>query len=274
LGEQKVLIAVGGTSGLGEVAGIAADHPTALLEVLKERPSSHVLLLTPWYAEAMAREQAHVAIAAQPKVRISVAAFRHHTFTLTLLGAVLVERRGVPGGWTDPGGAIQLLRQAAAESRSLVWHPRVLRMPDPQPTIGQRLRSVFGAPGFFGDLDATGVTAGESGITTRPDEVLCCAGEPPALLRRQLEQLPCAVVDVRTEGPRPYGQRATVELTGLVRPSRVPLAYARCSSCSAQLVGGGCVFCGSGPRVAFNAIKESPAVGAGRRSYRNESDAA
>ena len=61
-----MLIAVVGSSGLNRVEGITAEHPAALLQVDAATSAGHVLLLAPWYAESIAKEQAHVLIAAPP----------------------------------------------------------------------------------------------------------------------------------------------------------------------------------------------------------------
>ena len=64
-----MLIAVVGSSGLNRVEEVL-DHP--LLQADAATSAGHVLLLAPWYAESIAKEQAHVLIAASPRTAVAV----------------------------------------------------------------------------------------------------------------------------------------------------------------------------------------------------------
>ena len=249
IGGGDVLIAVAGSSGLGRVAGIPAARPGALLAALTATPERHVALLVPRHAATAARQQAHVAIAGRPELRVCVLPLDHHALTLTVIGATVLELEGPGRGWTDPGEAVQLLQQSAARSRSFVWYPRVLSLSDPAATWRQRVRSILGARGFFTELGSrTGLEPGRAGVSPRPDEVWYCAGPPPRLLQAQLGGQTWRALPVATEPSTPYATGTSVELTGLVQPPHPPITTGRCPSCSVRRTAGGCAFCGSGPR--------------------------
>ena len=250
---ELVLVAVAGSSGFGEVEGVASTHPTALLEVVTRPVPSHVLYLVPTFLETSGREQAHVLIAAHPQTQVHVLAADHHALTLTLIGAVLAEFEGTPGGWTEPGEAVQLIRQSIAHSRSLLWHPRVVGLHEPQPTAGQRLSSVLRRPGFVSEVGVPdSLEPAREGIRPNPREAMCVAGPVPQLLSAHLEGLTFTEVDIASTVPGPYSTRGTVEIAGLVRPTRSAVAGPLCPSCAASRIGDLCVFCGVGPRVGSN----------------------
>jgi len=211
------------------------------------------MYLVPWNVETLAREQAHVVIAAHPHTRVYVFGAQHHALTLTLLGAVVSESEGAPRGWTDPGEAVQLLQQSSAHSRSLLWHPRAIGLQEPEPTTAHRLASLFSGPGFFSEVGVpSSLVRARDGFDQRPDETLCLPGPVPQLLQTQLGSTACSVVDVQATMSRPYATRSSVELTGLVRPSRVPVLSPSCRGCGAGLMADGCAFCGVGPRIGSN----------------------
>lgn len=251
-----VLITVAGSTGLGQVAGISSTHPAALLRAVEAQPSDHVIALAPWHAASAAREQAHVVLAARPQARVCVLPLTHHALTLTLIGAAALELEHTPDGWSEPGGAVQLIKQAAARSRSLVWFPRAWGLDEPEPSVAQRAASLFKAQGFFTEVGAAGLAAGRTGISWAPNEVVCAAGDPPALLRSQLGSSDCAAVDVRPEPGAPYANKVSVELTGLVRPTRRPMLGEPCTSCSARRSAAECFFCGCGPRTGLSSLKQ------------------
>lgn len=255
-----MLIAVAGSTGLGQVAGISSTHPAALLKALQTQPSDHVIVLAPQHAASVAREQAHVVLAARPEARVCVLALSHHALTLTLIGAVALELEQTPNGWSEPGGAVQVIREAAARSRSLVWFPRAWGLHKPEPSLGQRAASLFKAQGFFAEVGTDGLAAGRTGISWAPDELVCAAGEPPALLRSQLGGSSCTAVEVSPEAGAPYASKASVELTGLVRPTRRPVLGEPCDSCSARRTAAECFFCGCGPRAGLTSLKQRQVV--------------
>ena len=242
---------VSGSSGLGEVVGVSATDPAALLRQAEARPASHVIVLAPWYAVSLVREQAHVLVAGQPHTRVCVLPFRHHVLTLTLLAAVAQELKGAPNGWSEPGGAVQMIKQAAALSRSLVWYPRAWGLDETEASVGQRAASLFRPRGYFTEIGAAGLVEGRAGLTRTPDETLWSLGEPPALLRTQLSSDTCSPVAVTVADGGPYAARHAVELTGLVRPTRRPVQGEPCSSCSARRSAAECLFCGVGPRTGI-----------------------
>jgi hypothetical protein len=260
-----VLIVVGGSSGLGRVAGISAAHPAALVEAVVSRPARYVILLTPWYAATAAREQAHVTIAADPSIRVCVLPLLHHPLTLTLLAAVTVEAEGLPGGWANPGEAVQLLNQSAARSRSLVWHPRLRGLRDPRPSLGQLASGILSGRGFFAEIGApAGYVRGRAGFAANPDEFLCAPGELPSTLRNQLGSTAVARVDVTTSPHPAYATKGTVALTGLVRPLSPPRPAPPCPTCSVSLLATGCSFCGTGPRASNAHQPVAPRAGGSR----------
>jgi hypothetical protein len=229
---------------------------------LTATPEQNVALLVPRYAATAARQQAHVAIAGRPELRVCVLPLNHHALTLTVIGATVLELEGTERGWTDPGEAVQLLQQSAARSRSVVWYPRVLRLRDPAVTWRQRVRSMLGARGFFSELGSrTGLDPGR--ITTDwasvsplstgsggPDGLWYCAGTPPRLLQSQLDGQALRVLPVATEPGNSYATGTSVELAGLVPPPHPPTTTGRCPSCSVLSTAGGCAFCGSGTVLA------------------------
>lgn len=246
-----MLIAVAGSSGLGQVVGISATHPAALLRAVGDRPDERVVLLAPWYAAPVARAQAHVVLAACPRARVCVLPLAHHALTLTLLGVYVLEAEGEPAGWSEPNEAVQLLHQAAARTRSVVWYPRVLGLRDPAPALAQRLRSLGKAPGYFLELGpGAGLERGRRGLAPRSGENLYAAVEPSPLLRSQLAGTDLAVVSVVGDAAAPYATATSSELTGLVQPAHPPVSTESCPSCSARCTAAGCAFCGSGPRAA------------------------
>ena len=248
-------IAVAGSSGLGLVIGVAAQ-PAALLTALPDPPPGHVLVLAPTHLERRAREQAHVVVAARPDVRVGVLAFDHHALALTLIAAAVLELEGAPSGWSEPGEAVQLVQQAAARSRSVVWHPRVLGLSRPVPSVAQSAVSLLRAGGYFAELGAgTGPVRGPGGFAPDGEEGLYVAGEAPALLLSQLGETPPLVVDVVTSEPSaPYHTRRSVELCGLAGPVWGPLVQHACEVCSASRPPSGCLFCGTGSGARNGAL--------------------
>lgn len=266
-----MLIVVGGSSGLGQVAGISATHPAALLHAVANRPARYVFLLTPWYAATAAKEQAHVTIAADPSIRICVLPLVHHPLTLTLLGAVTVELEGLAHGWSNPGEAVQLLNQSAARSRSLVWHPRLWGLHDPRPTLGQLASGLLAGRGFFAEVGApAGYVRGRADFPTNPDELLCAPGDLPFTLRHQLGTAPVSRVDVTTQPHSSYATKGSVELAGLVRPLSRPRPAPPCPSCSVSLLATGCAFCGTGPQAPSTHAHRPAAAGSGGRRSASE----
>jgi len=241
-----VEIAVAGSSGLGAVIGVSTE-PTALLAALPAARPRHLLVLAPRHLERSAREQAHVVVAAHPEVRVGVLPFDHHALTLTLIGAAVLELRGTPTGWSEAGEAVQLVQQSAARSRSIVWHPRVLGLHRPVPSVAQSAASLFRAGGYFVELGTGGgPTRGARGYAPDGDEGLYVAGEAPPLLLSQLGETAPQVVALSPEGSAPYLTRGSVELCGLAGPSWAPLAERTCDVFATGRPPSGCVFCGTG----------------------------
>ena len=239
-------IAVAGSSGLGAVIGVSTE-PTALLASLPAARPQHLLVLAPRHLERSAREQAHVVVAAHPDIRVGVLPFDHHAFALTLIAASVLELRDTPSGWSEAGEAVQLVQQSAARSRSIVWHPRVLGLHRPVPSVAQSAASLFRAGGYFVELGAgTGPTRGARGFAPDGEEGLYVAGEAPPRLLTQLGDTVPEVVSLTTEGNAPYLTRRSVELCGLAGPSWAPLAQRPCEVCATGRPLTGCVFCGTG----------------------------
>ena len=172
-----MLIAVVGSSGLNRVEGITAEHPAALLQADAATSAGHVLLLAPWYAESIAKEQAHVLIAASPRTSVAVLTPRHHPLTLTLIGAAALQTAGTDA---DPGLVVALVNAAAARSRSLVWYPRVWGLREPTPTAGQLLASTFRSPGYFREIATEpALVRAKAGSPVAPTDEVYVAGNKP-----------------------------------------------------------------------------------------------
>jgi hypothetical protein len=262
----QVLIAVAGSSGLGHVAGVSTAQPGGLLHAVRRSPASHVVLLAPQYASSMAHEQAHVTIAAHPDIRVAVLPFDHHALTLTLMASAVLQLEGVPGGWSDPGEAVQLLMQSAARSRSLVWYPRVFGLSEPSPTWNQRARSLFSPSGYVTELGpAANLEPGLATWSGRREATWFSTGEVPRRLQSQPAAVAPSVVPVLTEINAPYATTASIELAVVVQPVRAPITTARCSACSVGRTAAGCAFCGSGPRPGW-ATTQAPAYRHGKRA--------
>jgi len=237
-----VLIAVVGSSGLNPVEGISAEHPTALLQAHSATSAGHVLLLAPWYAESIAKEQAHVLIAAAPRTAVAVLTPRHHPLTLTLIGAVAQQTAGADA---DPGLVVALVKAAVARSRSLVWYPRVWGLREPVPTAGQLLASTFRSPGYFREIVTEAVLIpAKAGSPVAPTEEVYVAGSSPTLLHRHLGGAVVRLAPVDLEPHQPYATKSAVPLTVLAGVALPPGSEPPCPSCDARLVGGGCLFCG------------------------------
>jgi hypothetical protein len=249
-----VHIAVAGSSGLGLVIGVAAQ-PAALLTALPDPPSEHVLVLAPAHLERRAREQAHVVVAARPDVRVGVLAFDHHALALTLIAAAVLQLESAPSGWSEPGEAVQLVRQAAARSRSIVWHPRVLGLRRPVPSVAQSAVSLLRADGYFAEVGAgAGPVRGPGGFALDGEEALYVAGQVPDLLLRQLGETRLRVVEVTAEPSAPYRTLRSAELCGLAGPVWGPLVQRSCEVCSASRPLSGCLFCGTGSDARSGAL--------------------
>ena len=252
-----MLISVVGSSGLNEIEGISSFHPAALLRNERSRSARHVVLLAPWYAQATAKEQAHVLIAAAPATSVAVITPQHHPLTLTLIGAGAQQ---VAGPDADPGLVVSLINASVARSRSLVWYPRVWGLREPVPTAPQLLASTFRSPGYFREI-GTGpvlVSARAGSPVARTDEVHV-AGASPALLHRQLGGAAVRSAPIELEPDQPYATKSAVPLTVLGWAGRSTGSEPPCPSCDAQLVGGGCCFCGvaSAPAASLRQVLES-----------------
>jgi hypothetical protein len=237
-----VLIAVVGSSGLNRVEGISSEHPAALLQADGATAAGHVLLLAPWYAESVAKEQAHVLIAASPRTSVAVLAPRHHPLTLTLIGA---SAQRTAGADADPGLVVALVKAAVARSRSLVWYPRVWGLREPTPTAFQLLASTFRSPGYFREIATEpALVPAKAGSPVAPTDEVYVAGTSPALLHRHLGGAVVRLAPIELEAHQPYATKSAVPLTVLAGVGRPPVGEPPCPSCGARLVAGGCEFCG------------------------------
>lgn len=241
-----MIIAVAGSSGQGLVVGLPAG-PAALLNAVDDSLPDHVVLLTPLHLELRARAQAHVVVAAHPQVRVAVVPLPHHALTLTLIAADVAREATGPGGWSDPGRTVRFAQESAEHSRSIVWHPRVLGLQQPVPSVGQSAASLLKGFGYFADLSAGGpLTRGKDGLLVEPPERLYLAGEAGSLLAGQLGQAEARSAAVTVEPQAPYRTNRSVELCALVQ-AQVPVTWPRrCEICSASQPETGCVFCGTG----------------------------
>jgi hypothetical protein len=237
-----VLTVVLGSSGLDDVVGALSHHPAELLEVDGATRAGHVLVLAPWYLAAVAREQAHVLVAAAPSTNVAVLTPRHHPLTLTLIGAA-AQRTAGPDA--DPGLVVALAAGAAARSRSLVWYPRVWGLREPAPTAGQLLASTFGAPGYFREIGTeTGLLPARRGVPARPTAEVCVAGSAPALLLRHLGNAVVRTATLTLDPHERYATRSSVPLTLLAAAPAPAWEEPPCAGCQARLAGGRCAFCG------------------------------
>lgn len=237
-----MLIAVVGSSGFNRVEGIASDHPAALLQAAHATTAGHVLLLAPWYAESLAKEQAHVLIAASPRTSVAVLTPRHHPLTLTLIGAAALQ---TAGAGADPGLVVALVNAATARSRSLVWYPRVWGLREPTPTAGQLLASTFRAPGYFREIATEpALVPAKAGSPVAPTDEVYVAGRSSALLHRHLGGAVVRLTPIELEPRQPYATKSAVSLTVLAGTGLPTSSEPPCPSCDARLVAGGCSFCG------------------------------
>ncbi|GAB3761787.1 hypothetical protein [Microlunatus parietis] len=246
-----MLIAIPGSSDLGGVLGFDAARPDALLRTIRDRfgpfRHRHVLVPTPRHHAVEVREQAHVAVAADPAVRIGILPLHHHALTLALIGRAVLAAELRPGGWTDPGQAVQLLLSLAARSRSLVWHPRLGTVSEPVTSLGERAAGLLPARSYLYELGAPAVIPARSGPGSASPDGWHVAGPPAPQLRAGLGVLAVEPVDFSPYGRRPYAGRNSVEITQLATTSARPWTGPACDDCSATMVDGLCVFCGCGP---------------------------
>lgn len=246
-----MLIAIPGSSDLGGVLGFDAARPDALLRTIRDRfgpfRHRHVLVPAPRQFAAEVREQAHIAVAADPAVRIGVLPLHHHALTLALIGRAVLAAELRPGGWTDPGQAAQLLLSLAARSRSLVWHPRLGTLAEPVTSLGERVAGLLPARSYLYELGAPALIPARSGPGSGAPDGWHSAGPAPAPLRAGLGVPTVEPVEFSPFGRRPYAGRSSVEITQLAAPAARSWTGPVCGDCSATLTGGLCVFCGCGP---------------------------
>jgi len=241
-----VLITVIGVSRLGRVTGLPVDDPAGLLHAVAGATDGHILLLAPLHRASDAREQAHVLLAARPEARVSVLALPHHALTLALVADEVMRRPDLADA--DPTTVWQLVRQSAARSRSLVWHPRLGGLADHPRTSGELIGDLGRAPGWFCELgpESFTVVPGRRGARFRSGETVLHLGEAPPLLKTQLGDVRAVPVMVEV-APAPYRSRRSVEVTVLAAPVLPTTLLAPCASCGAGLVDQQCPFCGAGP---------------------------
>ncbi|MFC7624045.1 hypothetical protein [Microlunatus sp. GCM10028923] len=258
-----MLIAVPGSSDLGGVLGVGPADPDALLRAIRDRfgpfRHRHVLVLSPEHLAVAAREQAHVVIAADPAARICVLPLRHHALTLSLIGRAVLAAELRPGGWSDPGESVHLVRSIAAHSRSLVWHPRLGSLAEPSPTVGERAIGLLPSRSYFYELGSSGLVPVGAGPVPSDPSGWHVAGPPPSPLQSALPGVVLEPVDYSPAGYRPYAGRRSVEVTHLASPYFRPWSGPKCPNCSASLVGALCAFCGCGPATEERLDEVSPA---------------
>lgn len=264
-----MLIAVPGSSDLGGVLGVSTAVPDALLRAIKDRfgpfRHRHVLVLSPEQLAVAAREQAHVVIASDPAARICVLPLQHHALTLSLIGRAALAAELRPGGWSDPGEAVQLVCSIAAHSRSLVWHPRLGSLAEPSPTVGERAAGLLPARSYFYELGSSGLVPVRAGAGVADPQGWHVAGSPPSPLLAAMPGVALEPVEHSPAGYRPYAGRRSVEVTHLVSPSARAWAGPKCPSCTASLVGPLCAFCGCGPAAEERLDDVAPAAQGGVR---------
>lgn len=256
-----MLVAVCGSSGLDDVVGISSSDRTALLRATSAHPADHVIVLAPRHAASVAREQAHVLVAADPSKRVCVLPLGHHAFSLTVIARNILSDSTWLTGRSDPGAAVQLIRQSATRSRSLVWYPHVWGLKQPTPTIPQLVLGLVGKPGFFSEVGVpAGLVRSRDGDLIGERDVLYVPADPPATLQSELGDAETISVPVTVDPSRPYATKACVELTVYVGAVHAPFAGATCTSCSATLVEDGCVFCQHGPSAGAAPARASVAA--------------
>ena len=209
-----MLISVVGSTGLGQVCGVPADRPAALLESVVGHQDRSVLVLAPRYAEHAARRQADLLVAARPGARVRVLASAHHALTLTLV-ADRVQRSGA----VAPAAAEDAVPGLLAQARSLVWSPSIWRLGAPWPGLVARLRSLGAEPGFFLEL-GSGPYARDArhdwcpSLDQRLHGVRAHDGDAtPELLARQLGPIVLHQVGTTIHPGAPYTPRGSRLLT-------------------------------------------------------------
>lgn len=240
-----VLIAVMGSSGVELAEGLVGTDPTALLRATDIRSTSHVIVLSPTTSELSAKEQAHVLIAARPRVQVAVLALDHHPLTLSLIGASVAGALEVGA---NPGDAVGRLRAHAARSRSLVWYRRAWGVREAPATAPQLVASVLPSSGFFREIgtNATLLSA-RSGSPVGPLDEIYVAGTSPTLMHDQLKAT-VRTVDTVLEPGQPWASRSSVPLTVLVEADGSTSGPV-CSSCGTRRDSFGCAFCNTKCRV-------------------------
>ncbi len=238
-----MLLVVTGSSGLPDVVGLQTTEPTALLNAVGDPCDQSVIALCPTRDLQVVRSQAHVLVSAHPRSRVAVLGFDHHPLTLTLIAAA-VHAQHAPD--EDPGRITAAIRRAAARSRSLVWYPRVVRLRDPQPTVGQLLHGLVRSSGYFLELGPqAALVAGSRGAPLDPGAEVYLAEDPPELLTRQVSRT-LRSVPVELVPGQPWWAPGCIPLGVLVTTTAGPYGTT-CRICGAEQALGGCVFCGTGP---------------------------
>lgn len=241
-------IVVRGASTLGAAQGLMDAGSSALLTLVRNRniDNGHLLYLVPRHALVSARKQAHVLLAQARNTSVCVLAGDHHPLTLALVGSLVADlaRNGV---WSNPGHGVQLAQQALADTRSLVWHPRLSGVQQPQPKAGQRWMSLLPGRSYLTRLGDDTVRRTPARLEIRPQETVYTSSEPPAQLAAALSGLQVNRVDIQTDAAGPYRGRGAIELTTM--PPLWPSGPVGpiCAGCGAYQVGDWCAFCNHRP---------------------------
>lgn len=248
-------VIIHGSSGYRGALGLVDDHPAALLRLVEEAGPGPVLVLAPEHLVPTAREQAAVLLASDRGRQVGVLTAAHHSLTLTLIGAAVLDLEGDRRGWSDPGGAAQMVVQMAARGRSLVWHSRLLGLADPRPGWGQTLAAMLPSRGYLATVGVPGLLGDRLGVHEREGERWFVSAEAPARLDA-LVHAGLARIGSAAAGRAPYRTKASVELACLVSPDPPLVGGPSCITCGASLLGAACAFCGHGPvRVPLKSVR-------------------
>lgn len=122
---------------------VAASHdPIGLVEQLRPRRPSHVVLCCAPAEERQARYLANVVTGALPGTSVAVLPMMASGLAMSAVGVRTLEGGG------PPAAIVATLRSTVATAISGFWLQRLSKLSHPQPTFGQHVSSLFGKRGY------------------------------------------------------------------------------------------------------------------------------
>lgn len=199
-----MLISVAGSSGLGEVAGIAGSSPAALLQIAARQPDHQVVVLAPAHGADTVRRQAELLRAARPAARVELVVSRHHALTLSLVAHEILAA----GIITSVDDFVEAVHAGLTRARSLVWGPSVWRLRGTGCSLGTRLRCLTGRRDPVVELGSSVTGPAGDAWRLRPGDRVYGSRSTPALLLRQLGQHHPVLVTTGIDPTDPYARSA------------------------------------------------------------------